>query len=74
MQIPQIVFPVELERIPAEVKALKDRLAAIEAEKRILVQLLSMVREGCPHEGAQTGYNERDGNWMNPCPTCGYSY
>lgn len=27
----------------------------------------------CKHKGAQTGYNERDGSWMAPCPTCGDS-
>lgn len=35
--------------------------------------LLAVAREWCDHAGAQRGYNERDGSWMNPCPTCGHS-
>ena len=35
--------------------------------------LLQLVQKNCAHQGAQHGYNERDGNWMSPCPTCGES-
>lgn len=33
--------------------------------------LLRLVRQNCKHPGAQHGYNERDGSWMNACPICG---
>ena len=33
--------------------------------------LLRTVRSNCDHAGAATGYNERDGSWMAPCPHCG---
>lgn len=35
--------------------------------------LLDMVQRNCKHPNAQRGFNERDGNWMSPCPTCGMS-
>lgn len=35
--------------------------------------LLQLVRQNCGHPNASRGYNERDGSWMNPCPTCGAS-
>jgi hypothetical protein len=35
--------------------------------------MLDLMQRNCKHPGAQRGYNERDGNWMNPCPTCGKS-
>ncbi len=35
--------------------------------------LLDLVQRNCKHPAATRGYNERDGNWMNPCPTCGRS-
>lgn len=41
--------------------------------KKSIYSLLSVVRSNCKHEGAQRGYNERDGSWMNPCPTCEHS-
>lgn len=31
---------------------------------------LDIMQWNCKHEGAVRGYNERDGSWMNPCPTC----
>lgn len=36
--------------------------------------ILEICTNACDHNGAQTGYNERDGSWMNPCPKCGHSY
>ena len=47
-----------------------------EHNKRVestVLGLLQLVRSRCKHVGAQTGYNERDGSWMAPCPTCGDS-
>lgn len=35
--------------------------------------LIGIVCSYCDHAGAARGYNERDGSWMAPCPTCGHS-
>lgn len=71
MTIPTVQFPVAHDDIPAEVKKLDDFIKARTAELDIARKLIRMVREGCPHTGAETGFNERDGSWMNPCPHCG---
>jgi hypothetical protein len=45
-----------------------------EHDKRVestVIGLLRLVQSRCKHVGAARGYNERDGNWMAPCPTCG---
>ena len=36
-----------------------------------IASMLEQVRARCKHPGAQRGHNERDGSWMNRCPTCG---
>ena len=38
-----------------------------------LIGLLKIITSSCVHKGAQHGSNERDGSWMNTCPTCGHS-
>ncbi len=68
-------------RDPVKIKESTDRIAELLREwdaasktvTRALRGLLDTVRSGCDHKGATTGYNERDGSWMNPCPTCGES-
>jgi len=35
--------------------------------------VLQIVRNNCKHPDAKRGYNERDGDWMSPCPVCGES-
>lgn len=45
-------------------------------DKRVestVIGLLRLVQSRCKHVGAQRGSNERDGSWMNACPTCGAS-
>ena len=45
-----------------------------EHDKRVestMAGLLQLVQFRCKHVGAATGYNQRDGSWMAPCPTCG---
>lgn len=42
--------------------------------KTTLSGILKVCTDICDHRGAQTGCNERDGSWMNPCPKCGHSY
>lgn len=73
MSVPTIQFPVAYEDIPAETKKLEDFIRARNAERDVACKLLRMIQDDCPHTGAKTGYNERDGHWMNPCPHCGDS-
>jgi hypothetical protein len=51
-------------------KQIKDK----ETEIKVLNVQLEALQDACDHKGQQTGYNERDGAWGNPCPKCGYSY
>ncbi len=73
MSVDSITFPVPFEEIPAEVLRLQTLMANRLADYELARKLLTMVRSGCNHENAKTGYNERDGAWMNPCPHCGAS-
>lgn len=65
------------ERIKTATTKIRDLLlewrAASETVQRALGGLLDTIQAGCDHKGAQRGYNERDGSWMNPCPHCGRS-
>jgi hypothetical protein len=58
-------------------QALSDLLsrwaAADKQVRQTIGTMLMTVRANCKHAGAQTGYNDRDGSWMAPCPTCGES-
>ena len=66
---------------PADLKQSADALRALLHEwyarhKRVettVIGLLQLVQSRCEHVGAATGYNQRDGSWMAPCPTCGAS-
>lgn len=69
-----VEFPVPPERIKAEATRLAKEIESRRAELEILRNLLTMVQRGCKHPGQQTGYNERDGSWANPCPVCGESH
>lgn len=71
--IPIIQFPVLFDDIPKHVKVLQDFIKNNELEIKIAKTMLLVVRENCEHKNAQRGYNERDGNWMSPCPHCGKS-
>lgn len=53
---------------------LKDHQTVFDMERAPAIALLDMVQKLCKHKGAETGYNDRDGSWMSPCPTCGHSY
>lgn len=73
MGVPPVQFPVPFEQIPAEVKKLTDCIKGLRADLEVASTMLKMVRRACSHDGAVTGYNERDGSWMNPCPHCGHA-
>lgn len=68
-------------RDKARIKSATDELGRLltlwtnsgRAAADLLRQLLTAARRQCDHAGAQSGYNERDGSWMSPCPTCGDS-
>ena len=73
MSVPSIEFPVPFEKIPEVVKALDEIIRARQADIKLASTMLGLARQGCKHEGAQTGNNECNGSWMNPCPHCGES-
>lgn len=74
-----LVFSVSPDEsaIKSSSQALSDLLnrwvAADKQVRQTIGTMLETVRSNCKHKGAQTGYNERDGSWMAPCPTCGDS-
>lgn len=69
-----VIFPANDATIRAEIKVLQAMIDSRQAEIDILRQAISSYRKQCKHKGQKTGYNERDGAWGNPCPTCGYTY
>lgn len=71
--VPTIQFPVPFERIPDEVAKLTEFIRGVEEQAEVARTMLEMVRRGCKHKYAVRGSNERDGDWMNPCPHCGAS-
>lgn len=75
MAIPNITFPLKSkEDIKKALKALNDEILARESELKILVTMVRQCQSYCKHQNQKTGYNDRDGSWGSPCPTCGYSY
>lgn len=69
------------DEIAAEIKSLRQQIdprrsqiAEIQGEISTLMLGVKHYQRQCKHEGQETGHNERDGSWGNPCPTCGYSY
>lgn len=70
MSVPGIMFPVPFDRIPAEVERLTAIIQGAQADIEVAREMLRLVRKGCKHEGAERGFNDRDGSWMNACPHC----
>lgn len=66
--------PVTKEQIKRELAKLLAEIARRESDLKLLRQAVKHYQGQCDHAGQVTGSNERDGNWGNPCPTCGYSY
>ena len=66
--------PVTKEQIKKELAKLRAEIAKREADLKLLRQAVKHYQDQCDHAGQKTGYNERDGSWGNPCPTCGYNY
>jgi hypothetical protein len=52
---------------------IKEWTARDQAVMKTVRGLMALVRGNCKHVGARSGWNERDGSWMAPCPTCGES-
>jgi len=65
----------DLASIKTSTTKLREMLRVWDAHNKqvrsVIIGLLDLVTARCKHVGAQTGYNERDGSWMNACPTCG---
>lgn len=71
----QVTFPLEDKAAIVDAhKRLSNEIRRLNSELKIASSMLKQVYEYCDHAGQQTGYNERDGGWGSPCPTCGYSY
>lgn len=66
--------PADKATIKAEIAKFRGEIARRETEIEILREGIEHYERQCDHAGQKTGYNERDGSWANPCPTCGYCY
>jgi hypothetical protein len=62
------------DEIKSEVERFINEIKIRKSEVEMLRKAVGHYRDLCDHEGQKTGYNDRDGDWGNPCPTCGYSY
>lgn len=69
-----VTLPVPKDQIPHEVARLEAKLYELGEEQKLLRRLLKSVQDCCDHKGQKTGYDPREGNWGNPCPTCRWSY
>lgn len=67
-------IPCTKQEIAAETKRLRKEIKIRRSEIETLQMAVKHYQSQCDHEGQKTGCNQRDGNWGNPCPTCGYSY
>lgn len=69
-----VTFPLFSKDAIKEATALiRAHIQSHKSELAILQALMKQVQTYCKHEGQETGSNERDGSWANPCPTCGES-
>lgn len=68
--VPQILFPVPFDEVPEATKVLREYIQGLQANIKIAQAILKAIYDSCPHTGAASGYNERDGNWME-CQHCG---
>jgi prefoldin subunit 5 len=66
--------PVTKEQIKKELEKIRAEIKKREGELKLLRAAVQHYQSQCDHAGQQTGHNERDGSWANPCPTCGYNY
>ncbi len=67
-------LPVTKAEITSELQILRNEVAIRKNEINLLSAAIQHYIKQCDHKGQKTGWNERDGSWGNPCPTCGYSY
>lgn len=67
-------LPCTKEEIKTEVDKLANQIRQRESEIKLLRTAIQHYQNQCDHVGQKTGYNERDGGWGSPCPTCGYAY
>ena len=67
-------FTTDHDEIKAETGKLSAMIDERHGEIKMLRAALTHYRQHCTHPGQQTGHNERDGLWANPCPVCGESH
>lgn len=66
-------LPVTNAEITKETTKLREQIEIRKSEIKLLSDAIGHYQQQCKHPGQQTGYNERDGSWANPCPVCGHS-
>ncbi len=59
------------ETIKKETTRLRKEIGTRKREIEIMSTAIKQYQKMCSHPGQQTGHNERDGSWANPCDICG---
>ena len=67
-------IPCTKEEIKSEIAKLLHEIEIRDSETEILRHAIDHYQRQCDHKGQKTGYNDRDGSWAAPCPTCGHTY
>lgn len=62
------------ETIKRETSKLSSEIALKKREIEVMRAAIQQYQKMCNHPGQETGYNERDGSWANPCSICGESH
>jgi len=71
----ELTFNIKTGLHDGELKREVDKLRNLIKERQEEINLLQVAITAyttmCKHVGRSGGYNDRDGDWFNPCPTCG---
>jgi len=68
-----ITIPDNPDDIPGTIKALRDQLAPINAQRDALIAAIKAVQNRCPHRNAYRG-RDIGGGSDGRCFDCGYSW
>ena len=64
MPIPQITFPIPQEQIRAKHHELSEYLKGLQAEQRIVLEMVKALRSICPHKNKYNyGCNDCGATW-----------
>ena len=67
-------MPCSDQEIKEEITKLFAEINIRQSENELLSKAVKHYQSLCNHPGQETGYNERDGSWANPCPICRESH